>query len=53
MQAPTTIRVLDLSMTQPLASLLSEASVIPSNSTAKERDTESGNGYDFGMCAAS
>ncbi len=39
------VLVADVSMTQPLACLLSAASVHPSISTGKERDTESGNDY--------
>jgi RHS repeat-associated protein len=45
MQARTSIRVLDSSMTRPLACLLSEASARSSISTGKERDAESGNDY--------
>jgi len=45
MQAMTSIRLPDTSMTLPLACLLSAASVSPSRYTGKERDTESGNDY--------
>ena len=45
MQAQTSIRVPDTSMTPPPACLLSAASAHTSISTGKERDTESGNDY--------
>jgi RHS repeat-associated protein len=45
MQAQTSIRVPDTSMTPPLACLLSAASIHRSISTGKERDAESGNDY--------
>ena len=45
MQAQTSIRVPDTSMTLPLVCLLGAASVQPSLSTGKERDAESGNDY--------
>ncbi len=45
MQAQTSIRVPDISMTEPLVCLLSAASLHPSISTGKERDAESGNDY--------
>jgi len=45
MQAMTSIRVPDTSMTLPPACLLSAAFANPSISTGKERDSESGNDY--------
>ena len=45
MQAVSPNRAGNTSMTLPLACLLSAASAHPSNSTGKERDTESGNDY--------
>ena len=45
MQAKTSIRLPDTSMTLPPACLLSAAFANPSISTGKERDTESGNDY--------
>lgn len=45
MQAPSPIRLADISTTRPLACLFGEASVNASISTGKERDAESGNDY--------
>ena len=45
MQSPTSIRMLDISMTSSAAYEVSAAPVIPPHSSGKERDTESGNDY--------